>query len=58
METEKDIYSIGNCIYCGKNTGLRNGVCANCDIKSANDMPEFFQDMLNGFGNENIGKKL
>ena len=56
METEKDIYTFDNCIHCGKNTGLKNGVCAACDTKSTNDMPEFFQDMLNGFGNENIGK--
>lgn len=41
-------FTIGQCSICGKNTGLKNGVCGDCKAKQP-EMPDFFSDLMKQF---------
>jgi hypothetical protein len=47
-----DNYTLGKCETCGKQSALKNNVCAECTNK--NDIPDFLTDLFGVFKNENI----
>ncbi len=46
-----DKYEFGKCIYCGKETALKNGTCAECEKGDA-PIPDFMKDIFGGFKDE------
>ena len=49
-------FTFGSCIYCGKNTALRNGICAEC--KKTNPFVDLFGDSINDEAYRNAMKKM
>jgi len=49
MPHNEDVFYLGYCKFCNKFTGLKNGLCKDCQDK---DIPDFFKDIFGGFDNE------
>lgn len=50
-------YSFGKCLICGQLKALEDGICKECRMRDNTKMPNFFDDLMNGF-NDNDDSNL